>query len=94
MAQSANQSDMVVLLVAISTLYFVLSSAQPSPECISAYNVVFENPNMTSCAEAYSALVNVTATEDQAMMVCNTSQECNGMIENVISLCGDTVGFG
>lgn len=83
---------MFVLLVAI-TLCFVLSSAQPSPECISANNGVFENPKMTSCAEAYYALVNVTATDDQAMMVCNTGQECNGMIENVISLCGDMVGF-
>ena len=77
------------------TLSFLLSSAQsqapPSPECIAAYNATFSNEATGSCEMAYFALIGESATDDQRMMVCNSDQQCNTMLESIISACGNTV---
>ena len=83
----------MLVAVTVIQLYFALSSAQPSQQCITAYNATFSNFEMRSCAEAYYSLVLGNATEDQTMMVCNTGQQCNGMIENIVSTCGHEVGL-
>ena len=81
------------LTVVVVTSSAVLSSAQdqPSPECIAAFNVTFHNAENTSCAEAYGAAFTGTVTDQQIMMLCDSGQQCNSMIENVINLCGNTV---
>ena len=84
----------MLVAVVVIQLYFALSSAQPSQQCSIAYNATFSNFEMISCAEAYYSLVSGSATEDQTMMVCNTGQQCNGMIENIVSTCGHEVRIG
>jgi len=69
----------------------VLSLAQPTPQCIEAYNATFNSVSPASCSGAYYALILGSATNEQTMMVCNASQQCNNMIENVINVCGNTV---
>ena len=70
----------------------VLSSAQPSPECITAYNATFSSEDPT-CVTAYYLLLTGNATDEQRMMVCNEGQQCNTMLENIITECGDAVSF-
>ena len=85
----------LTVVVVISSA--VLSSAQdqprdqPSPECIAAFSATFQNAEDTSCAEAYGAAFTGTTTDQQIMMLCDSGQQCNSMIENVINLCGSTV---
>ena len=81
----------MLVAVVVVQLYFALSSAQPSQDCITAYNATFPNVAITNCSNAYYALVLGIANEDQTMMVCNTDQQCNDMIQNIISTCGDEV---
>ena len=83
----------IVATVVIATS-FALSSAQsqPSPQCIAAYNATFgDTATDATCVTAYYSLVFGIATEEQRMMVCDAGQQCNTMIENIISICGDTV---
>ena len=83
----------IVAAVVIASC-FALSSAQsqPSPQCITAYNATFgDTATDTTCVAAYYSLLFGSATEEQGMMVCDAGQQCNTMIENVISTCGDTV---
>lgn len=80
---------LIVALVVASS--FVLSSAQPSSQCVAAYNATFGSANGSNCSTAYSSLVSGVGTDEQEMMVCNSSEPCNAMIENIITLCGDTV---
>ena len=71
---------------------FVLSSAQPSSQCVAAYNATFDSADGANCAAAYLSLQSGSSTDVQEeMMVCNSSYPCNTMIENIINLCGDTV---
>ena len=85
----------VVLVVILSSLVF--SSAQPVPpppadpsaECIAAYNATFDT--QTNCGEAFTALLSGNASSQQKMMVCDANQQCNDMIENITNLCGNTV---
>ena len=72
---------------------FVLSSAQQSDECERAKSNVTRN-----CQSAYFSLLSGNASDDQAMMVCNTTGACNGMLESVINACDgsqadDTVSY-
>ena len=67
----------------------VLSSAQPSPECITAFNATFASAG-TNCSTAYGWLFYGNATDEQRMMVCDADQQCNTMIENIISACSNT----
>ena len=69
----------------------VLSSAQPIPECLTAFNATFGST--TSCGVAYGSLYFENATDEQRMMVCDESQQCNTMIENIISICDNTVNY-
>ena len=64
------------------------SENQPTQECIAAFSAW----NETSCATAYSDLRSENATEEQSVMVCDASQECNRMIENITILCDGTSG--
>ena len=71
---------MLLMVVIVSVI--ALSSAQPdSPGCIEAYNATFNNNSNAACKNAYSALMRGDAKEEQSMMVCSTSQQCNIMIE-------------
>ena len=79
-------------VVLIATVALSPAQEQPSPQCMAAYNATFYSAN-TSCAEAYNALFSNTSTDQQMMMVCSAGQQCNSMIENIISLCGDTVSY-
>ena len=82
----------VTVLVIVSS--FVLSSAQdqPSAQCIAAYNATFgATATDTTCVTAYYSLFFGFATDEQRIMVCDAGQQCNTMIENIISICGDTV---
>ena len=69
----------------------ILSSAQPSSQCIAAYNATFDTSNPSACVLAYVGLIQGSFTEAERMMVCDVGQQCNAMIENVINICGDTV---
>ena len=86
----ARMLTIVVAVVIASS--FALSSAQsqPSPQCIAAYNATFDATD-TTCVAAYYSLLFGSSTNEQMMMVCNAGQECNSMIENIITICGDTV---
>ena len=80
---------LAALVVASS---FALSSALSSAQCITAYNATFNSTtNGTSCSEAYLALVSGNFTTQQEMMVCDSGQQCNTMIESITNLCGNTV---
>ena len=80
----------IAVMVASSCVFSSLAqSQQPSAECITAYNATFDN--FEGCSGAYFALFFGSATDEQRMMVCDAGQQCNTMIENIISLCGDTV---
>ena len=68
----------------------IISSAQPSTQCIAAYNATFDSLDQT-CNLAYAGLIVGDYTETERMMVCDVGHQCNTMIENVISICGDTV---
>lgn len=84
---------MSIITALVITFLFVLSSAQeapPSPQCITAYNSTFDE-DTTGCSGANLALLAGTPSDEQRMMVCSAGQQCNTMIENVISVCGDTV---
>ena len=89
-----NKLEMLIVAVLI-TSFVVLSSAQSSSECAAAYSATFfsTDDEATTCVQAYKALLNDNATNEQAMMVCNTGQQCNTMIENIITQCGNTVSF-
>ena len=85
---------MLIATVVITLFKFIaLSSAQPSPECLAAYNAVFTSADGEpgDCAVAYYAALTNNATDEQTMMVCNIGQQCNTMIENIITRCGDMV---
>ena len=79
----------VAALVFAST--FVVASAQPSPECITANSTL--NNDTSGCLSAYLMVLtgSINATDEQRMMVCSDDQQCNTMIENVTSACGNTV---
>ena len=80
----------IAVMVASSCVFSSLAQSQmPSAECISAYNATFDN--FEGCSGAYFTLFFGSATDEQRMMVCDAGQQCNTMIENIISLCGDTV---
>lgn len=79
---------MLIAVLIVSSV--VLSSAQPSPECITAFNATFGSTG-TNCSAAYGSLFYGNATDAQRMMVCDAGQQCNTMIESVISVCNDTV---
>ena len=80
-----------IAVMVVSSFVFssVAQSQTPSAECISAYNATFSDIN--DCSGAYLAWLFGSATDEQRMMVCDAGQQCNTMIENIISLCGDTV---
>ena len=86
---------MSIITALVIALSFVLSSAQPEPqpsaECIAAYNATFTEADTNGCSAASLALFLGSATDDQRMTVCTAGQQCNTMIENVISMCGNTV---
>jgi len=82
---------LITAVIIVSSI--VLSSAQPTPQCIEAYNATFNNVSTITCSGAYYALILGSATNEQMMMVCNASQQCNNMIENVINVCGNTVSY-
>ena len=81
---------MLLTVIAFSS-FFLLSSAQTDPNCTAAYENVFGNPNETACADAYRSVFFGNEAAGQRMMVCNATQGCNLMIENIISMCGYTV---
>ena len=85
----------MLIVDALITSFVVLSSAQSSSECAAAYRGTFSSTDdeAITCVQAYNALLNDNATNEQAMMVCNTGQQCNTMIENIITQCGNTVSF-
>ena len=82
----------MLIAAVVITLCIVLSSAQP-PECIAAYNAVFTSADdeAINCTAAYYAALTNSATNEQTAMVCNVGQQCNSMIENIITQCGDMV---
>ena len=86
---------LIIVTAAVIASSFILSSAQdqPSAQCIAAYNATFgaTATDMTCATAYYSLLFAVSATDEQRMMVCDAGQQCNVMIENIISICGDTV---
>lgn len=79
------------MVIALSITF--RSSAEPTPQCIAAYNATFNSAASATCATAYFSLVFGSATDEQTMMVCNISQPCYSMIENVIITCGNTVSY-
>ena len=81
---------MLLTVIAISS-FFLLSSAQTDPDCTTAYTNVFNSENKTVCAEAYNTVIFGNSTDEQRMMVCNATQNCNMMLENIVSTCGYTV---
>ena len=98
--QKAVQTVVVAKMLIIVTAVviassFVLSSAQdqPSAQCIAAYNATFNDSTDTTCVEAYITLLFGGGSNEQRMMVCDAGQRCNTMIENIISICGDTVSW-
>ena len=83
-------------LVLIATVALSPAQEQPSPQCIAAYNATVNSNNTasTNCIEAYGKLLLIgNATDQQIMMVCSAGQQCNSMIENILSLCRDTVSY-
>ena len=86
---------MLFTIVLIATVALSSAQEQPSPQCVAAFNATFRSNDTvgTSCVEAYGKLFANAATDQQRMMVCSAGQQCNSMIENVISLCGDTVSY-
>ena len=80
------------VMVASSFVFSPLAQSQPpSAECISAYNDTFDS-RLDDCSGAYFAVFfGNTTVDEQRMMVCDAGQQCNTMIENIISLCSDTV---
>ena len=82
-------------VVLIVTVALSPAQEQPSPQCIAAYNATVNSDDTasTNCTEAYGKLLISNATDQQIMMVCSAGQQCNSMIENIISLCGDTVSY-
>ena len=82
---------MLIAAALVIASSFALSSAQSSSQCVTAYNATFGNANSTNCSIAYLSLLSGNGSSQQEMMVCNSSQQCNAMIENIITLCGDTV---
>ena len=86
---------MWILAVVVISTSFVLSSAQseaqPSPQCIAAYNATYIEGDTYGCYGASLALLFGNNTDEQRMTVCSAGQPCNTMIENVIDICGDTV---
>lgn len=82
-------AEVVSLVIASS----FLSSAQRSPQCTTAIIALFHNDSANACENAYLASVEFgNATDLQKSMVCDADQQCNSMIEDIISLCGDKVG--
>lgn len=83
----------MLLAVVVIVSSIVVSSAQPTSQsssaCNATYNAAFGNAS--NCALAFYSLFVGNATDEQRMMVCNASQQCNTMIEDIISECGDTV---
>ena len=90
---------MFLVVVVIGLSIVLLSSAQPNSQssfqCNVTYNATFESINSTAveCRAAQCAAFLGTATAQQRMMMCEEGQQCNTMIENVISACGDTVSL-
>ena len=85
---------LIIVTAVVIASSFVLSSAQdqPSAQCIAAYNATFgASATDVTCQTAYGLLFIEFATDEQRMMVCDAGQQCNTMIENIISICGDTV---
>ena len=83
---------MLIAAVVMASSVIVFSSAQPSPECIAAYNATFRSFDALACANAYFSLFRSDSENDeQRMMVCNETQQCNAMVQNVINVCGNTV---
>ena len=80
-----------MLIAAVIVSFIALSSAQPSPECITAFNAIFNSAETIGCSGAYGSLFYGNASDEQRMMVCDADQQCNTMIENVITTCGNTV---
>ena len=68
----------------------IISSAQPSSQCIAAYNATFDSSDQ-ACPSAYVELILGSYNEAERRMVCDAGQQCNTMIENVINICGDMV---
>ena len=85
---------MLIAAVVIAS-FITLSSAQLSPECSAAYDAVFTSTDneATDCATAYYAALTSSATDEQMMMVCNVGQQCNIMIESIITQCGHMVSL-
>ena len=87
---------MSIITALVITFSFVLCGAQeapPSPQCIAVYNATFNEQDTSGCAAASLGLTIGTASDEQRMMVCSAGQQCNTMIENVISVCGNTVSL-
>ena len=80
---------MLIAAVVIASS-IIISSAQPSAQCVAAYNATFDSSDPT-CFFAYAGLIQGDYTESERMMVCDVGQQCNAMIENITSACGDTV---
>ena len=81
---------MLIVIVVIASS--IISSAQPSTQCIAAYNATFDSSDKT-CLAAYVRLLQGAYISQDRMMVCDAGQQCNTMIENVIDICGDTVSY-
>ena len=80
-----------VLVIALSTFPFAALAQSPSPQCAGPYQAVFGST--TNCSEAYVAMFSGNSTAEQSMMVCNASEQCNMMIENIIGVCGNMVSL-
>ena len=88
-----NMTNMLIAAVVIASS-IIISSAQPSSQCLAAYNTTFAfDSSDQTCSSAYFNLTLGPGnyTEAERMMVCDVGQQCNAMIENIISICGDTV---
>lgn len=83
---------MLLTVIAISS-FFLLSSAQTDPDCTTAYANVFNSTNTTVCAKAYNAVISGNYTNEQRMMVCNETQNCSMMLENIVSTCGSMIEY-
>ena len=82
---------MLIIALVIGS-FIVVSSAQsqPSSECITANATFYSN---LTCLFAYIDVLTDNATDQEQMMICDEGQECNTLIENVITLCGDAVSY-
>lgn len=81
---------MLIAAVVISS-FVLLSSAQRDPDCTAAYDAVFGNETNGTCAQAYYSVYYGNASYDQRAMVCNEDRECNMLLEDIVSTCGDMV---